>query len=95
MTAPARHPAPPTRTPRPSGRELARVQVRAPEADRPLVRALARRLSEGGPDAERLRALVRDALGTEGAETGGVLASLRRSPMAGADLDLSRDDVSE
>jgi len=95
MTASAQHPPDQTQTRRSSGRDLARVQVRAPEADRPLVRALARRLSEGGPDAERLRALVRDALGTEGAETGGVLASLRRSPMVGADLDLSRDDLGE
>jgi hypothetical protein len=85
MTAPARHPAPPADTPRPSGTGLARVEVRAPEADRPLVRALARRLSEGGPDAERLRALMRDALSTGGPETGGVLAALRRSPLVGAD----------
>jgi hypothetical protein len=95
MTTPAQPSAPQTPTSRPSGAELVRVEVRAIEADRPLVRALARRLSEGGPDAERLRTLVSQALAPDPTETGGVLAALRRSPLVGADLDLSRETVGE
>lgn len=72
------------------GRGLARFEVKAPDSDRELIRALARRLAEAGPEAERVRATVRKAVAGEPPKTGGILAALRRSPLVGADLDLSR-----
>jgi hypothetical protein len=71
-------------------RGLARFEVLGLGADRDLIRALARRLAEGGPDASRLRAVVTRAIAGEPARKGGILAALRRSPLVGADLDLSR-----
>lgn len=71
-------------------RGLKRFEVLGLESDRDLVRNLARRLAEGGPDAPHLRATVASALGGEPPRKGGVLAALRRSPLVGADLDLAR-----
>ena len=75
-----------------SERGLARFEVLGHTADRELVRALARRLAEGGPDAAQLRATVQSMTGKLGPK-GGILAALRRSPLVGADLDLSRPRV--
>ena len=72
-----------------SVRGLARFDVLGLDGDRALVRALARRLAEDGPDAARLRAAVA-AITDPTPKKGGILAALRRSPMVGADLDLSR-----
>jgi hypothetical protein len=60
------------------------------EADRDLIRSLARRLAENGPEASRLRASVGKTLAGEPPTKGGILAALRRSPLVGADLDLTR-----
>lgn len=68
---------------------LKRFEVLGLDADRDLVRTLARRLAEGGPEASQLRAEVVRTLGSE-PRKGGVLAALRRSPLVGADLDLTR-----
>ncbi len=73
-----------------SARGLARFEVLGREADRELVRALARRLAEGGAEASRLRDAVSQSLAGETAKPGGILAALRRSPLVGADLDLKR-----
>lgn len=73
-----------------SERGLARFEVLARDADRDLIRALARRLAEDGPEASRLRAAVSQTIGGEPPKKGGILAALRRSPLVGADLDLSR-----
>ena len=71
-------------------RGIARFEVQAPASDRDLIRALARRLAGGGPDAARARTtLERIILGVPPA-VGGILAALRRSPLVGADLDLTR-----
>ena len=43
-------------------------------------RALARRLAEEGPEASRLRAVLRLSIAGEPPKTGGILAALRRSP---------------
>lgn len=73
-----------------SKRGLARFEVLGRDADRDLIRSLARRLAEGGPDASRLRAAVSQTISGEPPKRGGILAALRRSPMVGADLDLTR-----
>ncbi|WP_020049765.1 hypothetical protein [Rhizobium leguminosarum] len=69
---------------------MARFEVIALDSDRDLIRSLARRLAEEGPDASRLRAVVSQSIAREPAPKGGILAALRRSPMVGADLDLTR-----
>jgi hypothetical protein len=71
-------------------RGLARFEVLGREADRDLIRSLARRLAEEGPEASRLRAVVSQSVSGEPPRTGGILAALRRSPLVGADLDLQR-----
>lgn len=71
-------------------RGFARVEITALHADRDLLRSLARRLAEEGPDAERIRAVVKRAITGEPPKAGGVLAALRRSPLVGAELDLTR-----
>ena len=73
-----------------SERGLARFEVLARDADRDLIRSLARRLAEDGPEASRLRAAVSQTIGGEPPKKGGILAALRRSPLVGADLDLVR-----
>jgi hypothetical protein len=71
-------------------RGFTRFEVMALESDRDLIRALARRLAEEGPEAERVRATVQTAVTGEPPKPGGILAALRRSPLVGADLDLTR-----
>jgi len=71
-------------------RGLARFEVLGRDADRDLIRSLARRLAEDGPDASRLRAAVSQTIAGEPPKKGGILAALRRSPLVGADLDLNR-----
>jgi hypothetical protein len=75
-------------------RGLARFEVLGRERDRELVRSIARRLAEDDQDSARIRALVKDSLAGTPAEEGGVLRSLRRSPLVGADLGLSRPKLS-
>ena len=76
-----------------SERGLARFEVLGLESDRDLIRSLARRLADDGPDAVRIRATVNQTISGEPPKTGGILAALRRSPLVGADLDLSRSHV--
>jgi hypothetical protein len=71
-------------------RGLARFEVLGRSTDRDLIRSLARRLAEDDADASRLRALVSRSLAGKTPEKGGVLAALRRSPLVGADIDLTR-----
>lgn len=71
-------------------RGLARFEVLGRDTDRDLIRSLARRLAEDGPDASRLREAVNQTIVGEPPRRGGILAALRRSPLVGADLDLSR-----
>ena len=69
-------------------RGIARFEVQALEADRALIRALARKLTAEGPEAGQLRQIVQQAVTGNPPTTGGILAALRRSPLVGADLDL-------
>src|SRR4051812_44364559 len=71
-------------------RGFTRFEVMALESDRELIRTLARRLAEDGPEAERVRTAVKTAVADEPLKSGGILRALRRSPLVGADLDLSR-----
>jgi hypothetical protein len=70
-------------------RGFKRFEVMALESDRELIRSLARRLAEDGPKADQAREAVRSLVAGQ-PKTGGILAALRRSPLVGADLDLSR-----
>lgn len=74
-----------------SKRGLARFEVMGRDADRDLIRSLARRLADDNAEASRLRAIVSQAVAGEPPRKGGILAALRRSPLVGADLDLSRE----
>ncbi|WP_119269272.1 hypothetical protein [Taklimakanibacter deserti] len=71
-------------------RGLARFEVLGRDSDRDLIRSLARRLAENTPEATRLRATVNQAVAEEPPRKGGILAALRRSPLVGVDLDVTR-----
>jgi hypothetical protein len=73
-----------------NARGIARFEVLGLDADRELIRSLARRLAEKGPEATRIRATVRRTIASEPRKQGGILAALLRSPLVGADLDLTR-----
>jgi hypothetical protein len=71
-------------------RGMARLEVMGLGMDRQLIRALARRLAENGPEASQLRAVVSQSIGAGPPRQGGILAALRRSPLVGAELDILR-----
>ena len=71
-------------------RGFTRFEIMALESDRDLIRTLARRLAEEGPEAEQVRSAVKTAVVGEALGPGGILSALRRSPLVGAGLDLSR-----
>jgi hypothetical protein len=73
-------------------RGMARFEVLGLDADRELIRSLAKRLAEDGPDAVRIRAAVSRTVAGEPPKKGGILAALRRSPLVGADLNLDRSN---
>ena len=74
-------------------RGMARFEVVGLEADRELIRTLAKRLAEGSAEAAQLRTDVARRMGGERPH-GGILAALRRSPLVGAELDLAREATS-
>ncbi len=67
-----------------------RLEVLGRDIDRDLIRAIARRLAEDTPEASELRATLTRSIAAEPPKKGGILAALRRSPLVGADLDLTR-----
>ena len=71
-------------------RGVARFEVLGLATDRDLIRALARRLAEAGPDASPIRATVSRAMSADAPRRGGILEALRRSPLAHPNLDLRR-----
>ena len=71
-------------------RGMARFEVLGLDADRELIRSLAKRLAEDDPEALRIRAAVSQTIAGEPPKKGGILAALRRSPLVGADLNLAR-----
>jgi hypothetical protein len=70
-------------------RGMARFEVLGLDTDRDLIRSLAKRLADDGPDSARIRASVRRTMSGEQTKKGGILNALRRSPLVGADLDLN------
>lgn len=74
-------------------RGMARFEVTGLESDRELVRAFARRLAEDDQVAAEMRGSVRGKVTPASRKKGGILAALRRSPMVGAELDLTRPFV--
>lgn len=71
-------------------RGMARFEVQGLDADRDLIRAVARKLTEEGAEAGQLRRTMQQAVSGEPPRRGGILAALRRSPLVGTDLDLTR-----
>ncbi len=71
-------------------RGLARFEVLGRDTDRDLIRSLARRLAEDTPEASELRMVVSSSIAGQSPPPGGILAALRRSPLVGADLNVSR-----
>ncbi|MDE0172502.1 MAG: hypothetical protein OYH76_01585 [Defluviicoccus sp.] len=65
---------------------MARFEVLGRDADRALIRSLARRLAEEGPEAERLRTIVSEGVAGVTPRKGGILEALRRSPLVGEDV---------
>lgn len=76
-------------------RGMARFEVLGLDADRDLLRSLAKRLAEDSPDSARIRAEVRRAISGQPAKQGGILDALRRSPLVGAGLSLDRPVAAE
>ncbi len=73
---------------------LSRYEVRGLEADKALVRDLARRLALNDDAANELRSEVTKKIGGKRARRGGILAALRRSPLVGAELVIERENTS-
>ncbi|WP_457106516.1 hypothetical protein [Methylobacterium sp. P5_C11] len=71
-------------------RGIARFEVQALDADRALIRALARRLAGDDPGAAQVRRMVQQIVFGEPPHPGGILQALRRSPLVGAGLELDR-----
>ena len=71
-------------------RGMARFEVLGLDADRELIRSLARRLAEKNKDATWIRATMRQTIAGKPPKKGGILAALRRSPLVGANLELPR-----
>ena len=78
-----------------SDRGLARFEVLGRDADRDLIRLLARRLAENSPESARLRAAVNDTINGEPPKKGGILAALRRSPLADIEITRHREEGRE
>ena|SRR5215469_15733959 len=70
-------------------RGMGRFEILGLDADRELIRFLAKRLIEDDGRAKRIRATLRRLVASE-QPRGGILAALRRSPLVGAELDLRR-----
>ncbi|AIC29514.1 hypothetical protein IE4771_PA00007 (plasmid) [Rhizobium etli bv. mimosae str. IE4771] len=71
-------------------RGLARFEVIGRDNDRDLIRSVAKRLAEGGADADRLRDIVSQSIAGKPLKRGGILKALLASPLTGSDLDLTR-----
>ena len=67
-------------------RGMARFEVLGRDSDREVIRSIAKRLAEDGPEAERLRAAVSQGIAGDPPRKGGILEALRRSPLVGADV---------
>ena len=71
-------------------RGMTRFEVIGRYDDRELIRAVAKRLAEGGVDADRLRVAVNRSISGEPPRKGGIVKALLASPLVGSELDLTR-----
>src|SRR5258708_39566751 len=69
---------------------LVRCAVPGRDSDRELVRTVARRLAEGGPEGGRLRSGVNQTISGGLPRKGGIVQALLASPLIGSELDLTR-----
>jgi hypothetical protein len=92
MATPAQERATQNRRASLAKRGLLRFEVVAREADRELIRALARRLAEEGPDAEKLRTAIMSPQEKYAPKKGGIYEALRRSPLVGSDVIFERSN---
>jgi len=60
-----------------SQRGMARFEVPGLDSDREMIRSLARRLADNGPDSVLIRATVRRTISGEQPKKGGILSALR------------------
>jgi hypothetical protein len=75
-------------------RGLGRYEVRGLVGDKSLIRQIANRLAADDVTAQRMREALRREVGELDQETrGGILRALRRSPLVGAELDLTREII--
>ena len=70
-------------------RGVARFEVLGLNADRELIRSLAKKLAQDDTEAKRIRSEVTRAVSST-PQKGGILAALRRSPLVGSDLKVER-----
>jgi hypothetical protein len=73
-------------------RGMARFEVLGLDSDRELIRSLARRLADNSLEATAIRASL-GQVSSHPYKRGGILAALRRSPLVGADLNLTRPRI--
>jgi len=73
---------------------LDRFEVRGLESDKGLLRAVARRLASGDAASVDLRTRIEATVGPTPNARGGIMSALRRSPLVGADLNLTRGTTS-
>jgi hypothetical protein len=71
-------------------RGMARFEVIGLNADRDMIRSLAKRLAENDRQACRIRAALNRTISEQSPKKGGILKALRRSPLVGVDLDVPR-----
>lgn len=71
-------------------RGLARFEVLGLAADRELIRSVAKRLADDGPDSAQIREELRRTMAEDMPSKGRILEALRRSPLVGAELNLER-----
>jgi hypothetical protein len=69
---------------------MARYEVIGLDTDRNLIRSLAKRLAGETQEAARIRTVLSQIIEDPSSKKGGILEALRRSPLVGADLNLSR-----
>ena len=71
-------------------RGVVRFEVLGLDADRGLIRSVAKRLAQNDPEANRIRMELMRAVASVPKQLGGILAALRRSPLVGAELKIER-----
>ncbi len=70
---------------------LARYEILCRKTDRPLLQAVARKLSAGGSEEKALRGHLAEILPERPGTKGRIFEALRESPLAGAGISFVRD----